>query len=249
MFDDLFLFAALQQRTPEKRMLVLSVRKDDEFDTFKRLGWQTYVMQNIMVSGPLTQGSGHFELIVDGIERETFPLVLGDLAAFSGENVKIMESVRPETIKANFVTSPMDGSAFLPAVNNDKMAESAEDLIGKLRSMGHTCWASTWHRNDVPPRIWQLGNTPEMDMFPFNIVGFRDPGAASMFQFMPEVFGVQEAMVFSEQEALAERLRQEIERRDENHAKETGMRDGYIRMLEDAMIALQPSEKIKLGGR
>lgn len=248
MFDDLFLFAALQQRTQDKKLLVLSVRNNNEFETFKQMGWRALVTRSIMVSSPLMEGAEGFELIVEGVERETFPLVLGDLAAFTGNNLAILETAKADTVKVNFTTSPMDGAAFLPATGSDRMPESAEEMIRRLRELGYTCWASTWYRNDTPPRIWQLGDTPEMDLFPFNIVGFRDPVAASMFQFMPKIFAYQEAIVSVEQEALAERLRQEIERRDEEHQEELQTHKKYIRMLEDAMVTLQPSDKIKLRG-
>lgn len=249
MFDDLFLFAALERAIEDKRLLAVSVRKESDFAMYKRLGWHASIERDVMISEPLTGGEGEINVVLEGVESEKFALILGDLAAFTEERIDLIRNMEPEAVKINFVTSPIDGRAFLPAEGNDKMAESAVHLVSILRAAGYACYASTWYRNDVPPRIWALDSSSSFASFPFNIAAFRDEGCAVSFGFMSEVFSIQESMISVEHDALVDRLTKEIEYKTAENKAEIDTRNHYIKMLEDAMIALQPSEKIKLGGK
>jgi len=123
------------------------------------------------------------------------------------------------------------------------MLESAMHLADELRSMGYMIMASTWYRHDQQLRVWELGDGAGMELFPFNMVAVKDPGIARSFQYMSEVYAEQEKRTSGEHKALEDRLNGTID----EEKKRVERCKGYIAMLEDAMIALQPSEKIKLG--
>ena len=248
MFDDPFLFAALERVTENKRLLALSVRQESDFALYKRFGWHTCIERDVMISKPLTSDDLSLEVILDGVENQNFSLFIGDLAAYTEARVGLIQKNQPAAVKFNFVTSPIDGQAFLPTNDSDKMLAAALELVETLRELGYACRASTWYRNDVPPRIWKLEGAADMTSFPFNVAAFKDQACADTFEFMAQVFSEQETLFSREHTALVERLNSEIADRDKKSKEEIATRNHYIRMLEDAMIALQPSEKIKLGG-
>lgn len=248
MFDDSFLFAAFNPATNGNCLLALSVRQLEDFEDFNRFGWETFITPDVMVTSPFNIDDlpvtlvSQEDVIQENMNR-SFSCVLGDLAAYTPANMDLLKRLLPPVVKVNFITSPIDGVAFLPASDSDKMQESAVRIAGELRSMGYLLMASTWYRNDQALRVWELEDGDDMEMFPFNMVAVQDPRIAKSFQYTASLFSEQMDKISVEHKALEGRLNDSI---DEKNIENSDYRK-YIQMLEDAMIALQPSEKIKLG--
>ncbi len=248
MFDDSFLFAAFNPAINGNRMLALSVRQLEDFERFNRFGWETFITGDVMVTKAFNIDDLPVKLVNhEGVIQENmskpFSCVLGDLAAFTPASMDLILKLLPPVVKVNFITSPIDGVAFLPASDSDKMHELAVRIAEELRSMGYLLMASTWYRNDQELRVWELEDGDSMEMFPFNMVAVQDPQIAESFQYAASLFPEQMERISVEHKALESRLNGSIEgKKAENLTYRK-----YIQMLEDAMIALQSSEKIKLG--
>ncbi|MEQ8667317.1 MAG: hypothetical protein RIC16_16480 [Rhodospirillales bacterium] len=199
MFDDTFLFAALADAPLERRVLLLSVRRADEFGLFQRAGWRVAI-NGLMAAEAVDLGA----LDIDFPEWPPAPgsvaMVLGDLAAFTPDHIALIGRDRPAVVKANFVSSPIDGGAFLLPESGDRMLEAAAALAETLHGSGYACWVSTWYRNDVMPHMWKLDASPDLltarlgAAFPFNLIGFREPALGERMETLSETFKHQRSL-------------------------------------------------------
>jgi len=250
MFDDTLLMIALERTVPEKRMLLMSVRKTAEFERFQRLGWHISVA-GILVSEQINVAEMGLEVVKGDVVQHPFSLMLGDLAAYKPEYLNLIKAKRPEVVKASFVTSPIDGGAFLLPDSSGQMPETATSLIETLRDAGYGCWLSSWFREDIPQRIREIDTSPEWlaarvrDAMPCNIIGILNRDIGTYLEFISEATTMQNDMILGRESAELADTKKEFGQFKGKRHREIKSRAEYIAMLADAMIA--PSEKIKIG--
>ena len=234
MFDDLFLITAAAGRVPRQQITVLSLRPEENFILPREQGWEVK-SAGIMLAREMNLREAGVDTCNGRIEDLASPLLIGDLAAYAEDKRAYVGTGQPDVVKANFVSSTTDGGSFLmssdPAVHENDMLQ----LIAIARTAGYTCFASTWYRDDIEPEISEIGAAPDMSLFPFNLIAVKDPEIGRSMKIFSEVH-----------DHLAQGSRLDNAKLIQSLDRKIKERDQYIHMLEDAMISLQPSEKIKL---
>lgn len=235
MFDDTFLLAAMEGRVTPRQINLLSLRPQDDFAAFVDRGWRI-VAAGIMLAQETKLSELGIEVVDGKIDDLEAPVLIGDLAAYTEDKKAYISSRRPDVVKVNFVSSTVDGGAFLTTSDPERNKAEMSGLIALLRSAGYTCFVSTWHRDDTDPVIGELDAAEDMSLFPFNLVATKDPGIGLAMKLISEIFVDRSREVRFENAKLISSLDRKVKERD-----------NYIVMLEEAMLALQPSEKIKIG--
>ncbi|MEQ8664781.1 MAG: hypothetical protein RIC16_03570 [Rhodospirillales bacterium] len=235
MFDDQFLLAAIEGRFPIRQVTILSLRPEDDFEPFTKRGWRV-VSAGIMLAVETDLAARGIEVAAGNIDNLGSPVVIGDFAAFSDDRRQYLVSRTPEVVKVNFVSSVIDGGAFLKTADPDLNKSGMLDMVGLFRQLGYTCFGSTWYRDDVEPGVALLDGTNDVSLFPFNLLAVKDPSIGHSMKLVGEIYAGQSRDAAMENAKLIGKLDRKIKERDK-----------YIMMLEDAMLALQPSDKIKIG--
>ncbi len=235
MFDDLFLFGAARRSPDPRNVLLLSLREHGVLNFFDDHDWQIFIRPDLMVAKTLYETSVNIEIITGAEPPQPVSLIAGDLAAYSDDMLELVERLKPRFVKADYVTSPLDGQAFVLVNGADQMKGRAVSCAAKFLDMGYSVLTSTWYRNDAHLITRRLVNPEEIEQFPCNLIGFREAEDQKAFEDYEHIFRAQEKLFSGEHHKLVRRLNAEVDKSK-----------SYITMLEDAMIALQPSDKIKL---
>jgi hypothetical protein len=244
MFDDLFLFAVAANSTEDKNLFVLSVRKTSQFDFYREQGWNTFINSEIVVGEHFAFSDDRVTFIDQGRTSKPVDMILGDLAAYNQKRLDAVLAYSPLYIKADYVTSLVDGSAFLPSEGEAVMRDRAVTMVNTLIAHGYHVLASTWYSNDHQSRTQVVADAADMGTFPCNLIFFKDPSHIDEFKRYEKLFEQQfnSAMVLQNAKGQADANSVAV------YALEKKVKkcENYILMMEEAMISLQPSEKIKI---
>ncbi len=244
MFDDLFLFGVAANIPEEKNLFILSARKVSQFDFYRGQGWTTFVNSEVIVSERFVFTDDRVTFIADGRVDKPVSMILGDLAAYSQKRVDAMLAYSPRFIKADYVTSLVDGSAFLPPEGEAVMKDRAVKMVETMIAQGYYVLASTWYSNDKQIRAQVVVDASDIGAFPCNLIFFKNQSDIAEFKRYEELFELQIGSVVSLQHAMSQSAQDSMARYElEEKVKKC---ETYIAILEDAMISLQPSEKIKI---